>query len=322
MASHKRYSPDWRELEKLVSRIEADAGPVGLVVKSPDRIKCKLTGRLREVDASVRIPVGTSSVLITIECRKRKSRQDVTWIEQLATKKQHIGAAKTIAVSSTGFSDEAHAVARQVGIDLRRLCDVSVADLNALLKLDFVLFNHKECAIAGVGLRYFRGMEWTLPTGADMDSWLPSDTEHSRSIFRNTETGAEWSLCDLWLQLQETVDPFEGIERDGKTVIRSVCFPYPGNVEVEAPSGWKRLGDVLFSVALSVTVEQVSLESARTIEYSREDGQPLQRVEFTSKECATGEFSLALQLPSDASDLSQLKTRFTAPAYPIPKSRP
>ena len=56
MASRKRNDVEWREFEKLVSRIETDASPAGLVVKSPDRMKCKLTGRLREVDASVRMP--------------------------------------------------------------------------------------------------------------------------------------------------------------------------------------------------------------------------------------------------------------------------
>ena len=30
--------PDWREFESLVARIEADAGPHGMTVTSPDRI--------------------------------------------------------------------------------------------------------------------------------------------------------------------------------------------------------------------------------------------------------------------------------------------
>ena len=42
---------EWREFERLVARIEADAGPRGMTVTSPDRIRCKTTGRLREVDA-------------------------------------------------------------------------------------------------------------------------------------------------------------------------------------------------------------------------------------------------------------------------------
>jgi hypothetical protein len=38
MASRKRDVPDWKEFERLVARIEKDAGPLGLTVVSPDRM--------------------------------------------------------------------------------------------------------------------------------------------------------------------------------------------------------------------------------------------------------------------------------------------
>lgn len=68
MTARRRSDPQWREFEKLIARIEADAGPQGIVVKSPDRIRCKLTDRLREVDATIRTKAGTAEMLITIEC--------------------------------------------------------------------------------------------------------------------------------------------------------------------------------------------------------------------------------------------------------------
>lgn len=97
----KRADPLWREFEKVVARIEADAAEAGLSVTSPDRIRCKITGRIREVDASIRQLKGDAELLTTIECRRRNTREDVTWIEQLATKRQSLGAISTIAVSST-----------------------------------------------------------------------------------------------------------------------------------------------------------------------------------------------------------------------------
>lgn len=78
MTARHHQDPEWREFERLVARIEADAGPRGLVVISPDRIRCKVTGRLREVDASIRSRIGTAETLITIECRRRAAIQDVT----------------------------------------------------------------------------------------------------------------------------------------------------------------------------------------------------------------------------------------------------
>jgi hypothetical protein len=122
-ARRTRTPPDWRQFEQLVARIEETLAPKGAVVTSPDRIRDLLTGKLREVDASIRFDVGSTPILITVECRKRRNVQDDTWIEQLASKREKIGAAKTIAVSAAGFSDSATRTAKFYGIELRRLED-------------------------------------------------------------------------------------------------------------------------------------------------------------------------------------------------------
>src|SRR5690242_7148666 len=119
----KADNSDWREFEKMVARIEESLAPKGAVVKSPDKIRDLVSGRMREVDASIRFQIGSTPILITIECRKRKGVQDDTWIEQLATKRGKIGAAKTVAVSSTGFSESARRTAQLYGIELRSLTD-------------------------------------------------------------------------------------------------------------------------------------------------------------------------------------------------------
>jgi len=123
----------WREFEKLVAAIEAQAAPRDAVVKSPDRIRDLVTGRMREVDASIRVRLGTADILLTIECRKRGRTPDDRWIEQLASKRQKIGAAKTIAVSASGFTDPARATASQYGIELRVLSEVEPSDIEAWL---------------------------------------------------------------------------------------------------------------------------------------------------------------------------------------------
>lgn len=143
-----RGDPEWREFERLVARIEADARNAGVVVKSPDHIHCSITGALREVDASIRQVVDGASHLITIECRRRRGRQDVTWIEQLATKRQSIGADKTIAVSASGFSAAAHKVAAAYQIELKATRDLSVTDLNPLGPAGFCLVHTQGCEVA------------------------------------------------------------------------------------------------------------------------------------------------------------------------------
>ena len=237
MTAGRRQDPEWREFERLVARIEADAGPRGIVVTSPDRIKCKITGRLREVDASIRSRIGTAEMLVTIECRRRTKIQDITWIEQLATKKKAIGADRTIAVSAAGFTESTKTLADQNGISLRKLSDITAEDINSLLRLDFALFWHRACAISRVGLRKFRTLDWTTPSPEDVDFVLPADTDPFAPIFRNDETGGTWSLNDLWHQLQQATDPFEGIEKAQPPTFRTACFPYPGTVTIAAADG-------------------------------------------------------------------------------------
>ncbi len=120
---------DWKEFQDLVAKVENLLVPKGATVRSPDRIEDLVTGRPREVDASIRTKVGSTELLVTVECRRRHEVEDDTWIEQLSTKREKIGAARTIAVSSKGFSASAQKTARLKGIELRRFRDISDEDV-------------------------------------------------------------------------------------------------------------------------------------------------------------------------------------------------
>jgi hypothetical protein len=126
----------WREFEKLVAQIERILGPQ-TVVTSPDRLLDHITGQLREVDASIRYSNGE---IVTLECRdrwtikkgkRRKQRQDVCWIEQLVTKKADLKISQTIGVSAGGFTKSAIRKALHHGIELRRLSQITGAELTS-----------------------------------------------------------------------------------------------------------------------------------------------------------------------------------------------
>jgi hypothetical protein len=53
------------------------------------------------------------------------------WIEQLATKRDKLGAAKTIAVASSRFSESAIRTAALMGIELRTLRDITADDISS-----------------------------------------------------------------------------------------------------------------------------------------------------------------------------------------------
>jgi hypothetical protein len=156
------HDEHWREFECLVARIERDLAPRGAVVRSPDRIRDLLTGSLREVDASIRFKVGSSPILITVECRRRGAVQDDTWIEQLAAKKEKVGAAKTIAVSSAGFSEPSKITAKLKGIDLRNLREITDEEILAWLRS--VVFERR-----GLTTEHVHAVESSIAIGVGSD---------------------------------------------------------------------------------------------------------------------------------------------------------
>jgi hypothetical protein len=110
-----------RSLELLVQALEHLLAGAPVEIRSPDFIMGRNSGTSREVDVSLRSQVGSVSVLVIIECRDRAKPQDVTWIEQLASKREDVGADKAVAVSARGFSAGARNLARSKQVDLRSL---------------------------------------------------------------------------------------------------------------------------------------------------------------------------------------------------------
>jgi hypothetical protein len=137
---------------------------------------------------------------------------------------------------------------------------------------------------------------------------LAPETDAFLPIFCNTETGNQWSLNDLWRQIQEATNPYAGIAKGEAPVIRTACFPYPGNVTVDTPDGPKVIGDVLLSLALWLDVEMVNFDEAKKVEYASDNKTAIQRVEFSSRDPAAKDWRISLQIPKDAADVSQLRT--------------
>lgn len=94
---------DWRTVELVVKRLEEVLSPVDALVTSPDHIRDLVTGQSREVDVSIRSRLGSMDVLIICECRNRDGVEDSTWIEQVKTKRDDIGAHGAMVVSTAGF---------------------------------------------------------------------------------------------------------------------------------------------------------------------------------------------------------------------------
>lgn len=114
----------WRKLERLVASIENHLKPQGAVVKYSHKRR-DIHGRLREVDATIEYKIGSVPILIIVECRDRKGKQGVGWIEQLVTKRENLGANQVVAVSTSGFSKPAMDLAKKKSIQLRLISEIS-----------------------------------------------------------------------------------------------------------------------------------------------------------------------------------------------------
>lgn len=221
--------PAWREFEKLVARLEAALGPAGAVVKSPDRIRNRVTGQMREVDASIRYKIGTVPILITVECRKRAATDDDTWIEQLITKKERLGAAKTIAVSSSGFTEPAKKNARLAGIELRNISDLSQDEMLGWLKIKEIQHVVYHRVINGTARLEMHGPPGERGGRLHPDTVKKLEANPGGSeVFVRHSDGQAFSLKQMLdAAVRMGLDIHTGVPHDGSTVHRNVRIKIP-----------------------------------------------------------------------------------------------
>lgn len=147
-----------RYLEVLVGQLEHLLGVGTLTVRSPEFIPNRHTGDPVEVDVTLRGRVGSTDVLVALECRDRGKREGVNWIRELATKRDDIGAAAIVAVSRSGFTKDATAEAASRGVVLKtllRLSEKEIAEAVLGLRVDVLRARYLVTAIAQVSYRGF-----------------------------------------------------------------------------------------------------------------------------------------------------------------------
>lgn len=211
-----------RELEELVALLEEALGPSGAKVASPDHIADRETGETREVDVSIRAVVGSVPVLVIIECRDRSRIQDVTWIEQVAQKRNGLGAAKAVAVASSGFSGAAMAKAQALGIETRVIRQITMNEVRAWLQIQEVSFIDRYQEMRGVEVELdTRQIESALDLASSVNEALRGKTS-AECVFIAKRSGIPCSVDTLWNFLWGT-EPlmtrlFRGVPGDGTRV--------------------------------------------------------------------------------------------------------
>jgi len=91
-----------------------------------------VTGTNREVDICIESSVGGHAVTICLECRDRKRKADVTWVEEMKSKHERLSTNALVLISSSGFTAEAKKVAKIYGFELLTLEEVNQESIDKL----------------------------------------------------------------------------------------------------------------------------------------------------------------------------------------------
>lgn len=271
-----------------------------MTVTSPDRIASRITRRKREVDASLRARIGSAEVLVTIECRKRRAAQDITWIEQLGCKKQAIGASRTIAVASTSFSKDAIRAAAHYDIDLRVLSEITDAEVQSWILPRSVVHLHKSCDLIESPHIVFQ-----QESGDDLSSMpLMPDADCSDSPVFVAADGKELSLNDLWLRIDDQMKIFDTVPTDDKAHVRRIAVRPSDSLQLRTRFGPRKVHEIKLALSLRWKHEVIRLGDARVALYKSAhgvDSMPDQvRAEFESNEATSANVRLGMQFEPGA----------------------
>lgn len=132
-----------KEFQDIIAEIQKQLSGDS-VIKSPDYIMGVITRIKREVDVSIRSKIGLYDFLTIIECRDHERPVNVTYIEQLISKRDDVKANKVIVISRNGFTQTANDLARIKGIDLFRFSDSKDLNWNEFISASVVTIHQKN----------------------------------------------------------------------------------------------------------------------------------------------------------------------------------
>jgi len=261
-----------RDLERLVATIEELLGSADVEIKSPDYVIGVNSGARREIDVSLRTRVGSVEILVILEVRDRKDIEDVTWIEQLATKRDDVRASKVVAISSAGFSKGARELAERLGVELRSvdsLTGESIANW-------FRRFNFE------VTVRY-GDLKFQVVPATDNERVLSllestfANVNAQTPIFIHTSTDNVFSTRDVLEEiLAEDPQLFDDLQPNGETRQVAIRAQYPdpdsryqiltekGPIHVEIILLWGEIGIATAKIPIS-----------RVAQYAKTGGDPI-----------------------------------------------
>jgi hypothetical protein len=277
-----------RDLELFVQQIEQGLVGTNATVRSPDFIRDVHTGRRREVDVSVRQRVGSANLLVIFECRDRRKRQDATWIEQLASKRESVGADRVVAVSRVPFSAEAIKKAAAKGVDIRTIASIDAAAIRSWCSMTHLEVQNPHLEVS---------QAWVILAGDEPDPGLRFSL--TEPVFDTSDGGTPLSIMSVVNRaLSQNPDWAKAVPTDGSAVEKRLVIGFQGSGLFMNQTSPPRLVDRLVVVG-SASIQTVQHALNGAFSYADGSGQVAQVADYPMGGPVPG---MALRLIRDESN--------------------
>lgn len=301
-----------KTLENLAKGIETILLPKGFTVVGNENVYNDDGIQIAEFDITIEGTVGTTKFRWLIECRDRPSEGPApgSWIEQLVGRRGRFRFNKVTAVSTTGFAKGANEYARQEGIELRNVSQITPEAISDwLASTDLRLFIDKTT------LNYAR-INISQSTPPKLVSALErriTNIAVTENVLQSTKDGRVTSIATPCLvTAHRQNDIFTGLVPDKSSVTKTfkLNYPYPDDrFQIETDLGFIQIEQIVFEVTFSTTFKLVPM--AQLIEYSTTD--------TTRPICQSIEWEIDLpnnkvglvvhRLPTDSGTIIAVQTR-------------
>jgi hypothetical protein len=179
--------------QELVHHIQEQLSG-GVTVVQSEMLLHRLTGAKREVDVVIRTTVGEHPVIVSIECLGHARPADVTWVERMHGKHEHLDTNRLVLVSRAGFSRDAMDLADKLGIATytpERACDLDWTkmvgrDAISLSRFDFTPLEQWLEVDAADGRRFIAAGDPTRMVRSD-ESWSGTLGEFVSAVLHGPE---------------------------------------------------------------------------------------------------------------------------------------
>lgn len=213
--------------------------------------------------------MGSHEILIILECRDRKRVEDITWIEQLAAKRDAIGAHKAIAVSSSGFTSGAIKKARSQNIELRTIEKITLEDISSWFRVHSIRYQNLAISNARANLI-------TKQPHKDrklMDNFLASVKGRNISdekIFIDDNPQNPFSLNELLLRKYQKLENGKPILKVKKRKNEGILFPKNRKAGFRLIYGDKRIpiDRIYYNADMEVIEKEVGVLSVKSYKTS------------------------------------------------------